>query len=199
MTAAVGPMTATNLQYLAHATPFGLRPAGLHPPDRGKAGRDQAPPGGRDRRSPLGDRAALVSDPSAARLHDARLVPPRLRLPGAAGPYGDVRIATLSGLRARGARRGTGCSRSRLFDRCPLPFVDLSHRRTTRRPPGLCGDGIPVERFARRDGPDHPRHLVRERDDDQHVGLAGDRSCARANCRGAVPCEPPRSPRPRPR
>ena len=45
----------------------------------------------------------------------------------AAGPYGARRIASLSGLRAY--RRAGRCrfARSRLFDRCPLPFRRPAH------------------------------------------------------------------------
>ena len=57
---------------------------------------------------PLGDRAALVSDPSAARLHDARLVPPRLRLPGPAGGSAENRggLGRRDGIQPPSRQRG---------------------------------------------------------------------------------------------
>jgi hypothetical protein len=89
----------------------------------------------------------------------------------AAGLYGDMRIASLSGLRA-GRRSGRfRFSRSRLVDRCPLPSFDLLTSPAHPPAAGSGGGGSPVSRLADGQRPDDPGHLVGESDDNNHARL----------------------------
>ena len=89
----------------------------------------------------------------------------------AAGLYGDMRIASLSGLRA-GRRSGRfRFSRSRLVDRCPLPSFDLLTSPAHPPAAGSGGGGSPVSRLADGQRPDDPGHLVGESDDNDHARL----------------------------